>query len=134
MTRAERRRMERETGKQKPTPTSNIPSSTINTALYKQQLTEQIDRELSHKYYQQACKESCDNTYYIMLCSMALALHDCNPQWSCEPIARRLQLTMDYVDKFSKEYDGDIEAYLQRVEDETGLKITVDSKSKEDEL
>lgn len=34
---------------------------------------------------------------------------------------------MDYVERFAKEYEGNLAAYIKRVEDETGLQITVDS-------
>lgn len=131
MGRAERRRMERQERRRKPNQTATVNQNVIGTALLKKRLSDQIDRELGDKYYQQACKESCDNTYYIMLCSAALALHDCNPAWGCEAIGKRLQLTMDYIDRFASEYEGDIRAYLEKVEEETGLTITVDSQPKE---
>ncbi len=126
MGRAERRRAERQKKKQD-NRAAAVDQNMIRTSLLKKQLSDQIDRELGNKYYQQACKESCDNMYYIVLCSMALALHDCNPAWTCSAIGKRLQLTMDYIDRFANEYDGDIKAYMAKVEDETGLKITVDS-------
>lgn len=94
---------------------------------FERQLTDEIDRELGKKYYRKASKEACDNAYYILLCSEALALHDHNPAWGSEAIGKRLQATMDYVERFAKEYEGNLAAYIKRVEDETGLQITVDS-------
>lgn len=63
---------------------------------------------------------------------MALALKDCNPAWGSEAIGKRLQLTMNYVDRFANEYDGDIKRYLKDVEDRTDLVITVDLKEKQE--
>jgi len=40
---------------------------------------------------------------------------------------------MDYVDKFSKEYDGDIERFMKELEDRTGFSFEIDSISGKDE-
>ena len=129
MGRAEYRRAQRAASKKKNAtePPALISEQMISRALWEKQLTEKIDRELGNRYYRQASKESCDNMYYIMMCSMALVLHDCNPNWGSEPIGKRLQLTMEYVDRFAKEWNGDIQGYIKKVEEETGLIITVDS-------
>lgn len=132
MSRAERRRAEREAKKQNQIKSAAVNNNVVGTALLKKQLTDQIDRELGNRYYQQACKDACDNSYYILLCSMALALKDCNPAWGSEAIGKRLQLTMNYVDRFANEYDGDIKKYLKDVEERTDLIITVDSKEKQE--
>lgn len=124
MNRAERRRAERQKAK---SGQAAVQKEEIVAAVLKRQLTDEIDRELGKKYYRKASKEACDNAYYILLCSEALALHDHNPAWGSEAIGKRLQATMDYVERFAKEYEGNLAAYIKRVEDETGLQITVDS-------
>lgn len=132
MSRADRRRQERlqkKEGQEVP----RITRDMISAAVWKHQLTQDIDRELGNRYYQQASKEACDNIYYILLCSEAMALHDCNPSWGSEAIGKRLQITMDYVNRFPNEYQGDIAAYIKNVEEKTGLEITVDSRPKEEE-
>lgn len=130
MGRAERRRVERQERKRKQDCAAAVDQGVVRTALLKKQIADQVDRELGDRYYQKACKETCDNAYCIMLCSVALALHDCNPAWGCGAIGKRLQAAMDYVDRFTSEYRGDIKAYLKKVEEETGLAITVDSQAK----
>lgn len=125
MSRAERRRQERL--QKKEGQGSTITREMIHAAVWKNQLTQDIDRELGNRYYQQASKEACDNIYYIMLCSEAMALHDCCRTWGSEAIGKRLQVTMDYIDRFPATYQGNIAAYIRDVEAATGLQITVDS-------
>lgn len=129
MSRAERRRAEREARKM---PKRNAEyTEDIATAILKNHITSQVDKELHDKYYEMACKEKCDNTYYIILCSLALALHDCNPSWGCNAIGKRLCKMMEYVDRFPTEYGGDLSKYLKAASEITGIDIEVDSVSKE---
>lgn len=101
----------------------------VRIALLKENIARDVDRKLYDKYYQKANKDAVDNIYSIILTSFGLALADTCPNWKAEAIAKRMQKTMDYVDKFSKEYNGDIERFMKELEDRTGFSFEIDSVS-----
>lgn len=128
MTRAERRRMEREQLKPKREPA--VSPDAIKSALFKKQLTDKIDRELGDKYWDLACKDKTDISYELLLGCQALSLRDKYPECDIDDMAEVIQGTMRYVDRFIAEYEGNLDGFLHHVEDVTGLLITVDSKPK----
>ena len=131
MTRAQRRRAEREAKKGNKVVEQRITGveESIRIALLKENIARDVDRKLYDKYYQKANKDAVG----IILTSFGLALADTCPNWKAEAIAKRIQKTMDYVDKFSKEYDGDIERFMKELEDRTGFSFEIDSVSRKDE-
>lgn len=135
MTRAQRRRAEREAKKGNKVVEQRIAGAeeSIRIALLKENIARDVDRKLYDKYYQKANKDAVDNIYSIILTSFGLALADTCPNWKAEAIAKRIQKTMDYVDKFSKEYGGDIERFMKELEDRTGFSFEIDSVSGKDE-
>lgn len=131
MSRAQRRRAEREAKK-----AGNIANQAakisglendIKFALFKNNLTQEIDHKLYDKYYEIANKDVVDNIYKIVLASFGFALADTCPNWGSVAIAKRIQVTMDYVEKFNREYDGDINRFMNELEDRTGFSFDVDS-------
>lgn len=131
MSRAQRRRAEREARKSgsilsQTTRISGLEND-VRVAVMKSNLTQEIDRKLYNKYYEIANKNAVDNIYKIVLASFGYALADTCPNWGAVAIAKRIQKTMDYVDKFSHEYDGDIDRFMQELEDRTGFSFDVDS-------
>lgn len=135
MSRAARRRAEREAKKGNKAVEQRIAGAeeSVRLAVLKENIARDVDRKLYDKYYQKANKDAVDNIYKIVLTSFGMALADTCPGWGAVAIAKRMQKTMDYVDKFSKEYDGDIDRFMKELEDRTGFSFEVDSVSgKED--
>lgn len=135
MSRAERRRAEREAKKGTKAVEQRISGfeESVRIAVLKENITRDVDRKLYDKYYRKANKDAVDNIYKIVLTSFGLALADTCPSWGSVAIAKRIQKTMDYVDKFTREYDGDINRFMKELEERTGFSFDVDSVSREDE-
>lgn len=131
MSRAARRRAEREAKKGNKIVEQRIAGAeeSVRLAVLKENIARDVDRKLYDKYYQKANKDAVDNIYRIVLTSFGMALADTCPGWGSVAIAKRMQKTMDYVDKFSKEYDGDIVRFMKELEDRTGFSFEVDSVS-----
>lgn len=119
MSRAARRRAEREAKKGNKIVEQRIAGAeeSVRLAVLKENIARDVDRKLYDKYYQKANKDAVDNIYRIVLTSFGMALADTCPGWGSVAIAKRMQKTMDYVDKFSKEYDGDIVRFMKELED-----------------
>ena len=97
MTRAQRRRAEREAKKGNKAVEQRITGAeeSIRIALLKENIARDVDRKLYDKYYQKANKDAVDNIYSIILTSFGLALADTCPNWKAEAIAKRIQKTME---------------------------------------
>lgn len=78
MTRAQRRRAEREAKKGNKAVEQRITGAeeSIRIALLKENIARDVDRKLYDKYYQKANKDAVDNIYSIILTSFGLALAD----------------------------------------------------------
>lgn len=76
MTRAQRRRAEREAKKGNKVVEQRITGAeeSIRIALLKENIARDVDRKLYDKYYQKANKDAVDNIYSIILTSFGLAL------------------------------------------------------------
>lgn len=76
MTRAQRRRAEREAKKGNKAVEQRITGAeeSIRIALLKENIARDVDRKLYDKYYQKANKDAVDNIYSIILTSFGLAL------------------------------------------------------------
>ncbi len=137
MTRAQRRRAEREAKKGTQATERRISGyeQSVRIATLKEELTRDIDRKLYTKYYEKANKDAVDNIYSIVLASFAFAfaLADTCPNWGAVGIAKRIQKTMDYVERFNSEYNGDIVRFKAELEERTGFSFDVDSVSKKEE-
>ena len=96
MTRAQRRRAEREAKKGNKVVEQRITGAeeSIRIALLKENIARDVDRKLYDKYYQKANKDAVDNIYSIILTSFGLALADTCPNWKAEAIAKRIQKTI----------------------------------------
>lgn len=131
MTRAQRRRAEREAKKGTQAVERRISGyeESVRIAALKEGLTHEIDRKLYNKYYEKANKDAVDNIYSIVLASFAFALADTCPSWGAVGIGKRIQKTMEYVERFTNEYNGDIERFKAELEERTGFSFDVDSVS-----
>lgn len=98
MTRAQRRRAEREAKKGNKAVEQRITGAeeSIRIALLKENIARDVDRKLYDKYYQKANKDAVDNIYSIILTSFGLALADTCPNWRAEQLQNesRRQWTM----------------------------------------
>lgn len=98
MTRAQRRRAEREAKKGNKVVEQRITGAeeSIRIALLKENIARDVDRKLYDKYYQKANKDAVDNIYSIILTSFGLALADTCPNWKAEQLQNesRRQWTM----------------------------------------
>ncbi len=130
MTRAERRRIEREA--RKVVRKGNVTQSDvaammkeeekrqeISNAVRARMLAKKIDRELGQKYYEQVYTEaykegisSFDMDSQSIFCiSFALALRDKFPQWGADAIEKIVQSAIDWNGRFISEFDRDLDAY-----------------------